>query len=333
MAYQNGTATTSTDLLQQLVTFLVANGWTQDRSQTEGAGWTATLHKSGNYAHLRARVNEAVFVTHQAGTSYGIDLYLGTGYLSANSFNSQTIGSPVASGGVQMVGAAMYLSAGPFTNYYFMTDSAADNVVVVVERTPGLFVHMGWGLSLNKAGAYTGGAYFFGSSSGYFGTVAGPPVNWPGYTTTAVCPGVSVDVGGCPCTYVRADVDSFTSKWISVSNNGTGAQGFTGKTGDSSLLPPTGSPNANIPVYFLGGGSAAEFQFSQTSQQDGRANLLPVLLWVNRDGTSTGFSLLGSLPMVFYSNGVGNGFSNATEYAIGADTYKMFPNFAVLKVV
>jgi hypothetical protein len=76
-----------------------------------------------------------------------------------------------------------------------------------------------------------------------------------------------------------------------------------------------------------------EFQNLQTSAQDGRANLLPVYLWANRDGASTGFSLLGSLPIVFASNGVGNGFSNASEYAIGSDTYKMFPNFAVLKVV
>jgi hypothetical protein len=28
---------------------------------------------------------------------------------------------------------------------------------------------------------------------------------------------------------------------------------------------------------------------------------------------------------------VGNGFSNASEYVLGPTTYKMFPNFAVVK--
>ncbi|MGH9781684.1 MAG: hypothetical protein ACRD33_07665, partial [Candidatus Acidiferrales bacterium] len=65
--------------------------------------------------------------------------------------------------------------------------------------------------------------------------------------------------------------------------------------------------------------------------QDGRANLLPILLWVLRDGTTTGFSPLGTIPNVFVSNGVGNGFSNASDYVIGAKTYRMFSNFAVAK--
>jgi len=62
----------------------------------------------------------------------------------------------------------MQLSAGPFSNYYFSADSTADNIVVVVEKTPGLYVHIGWGLSIQKAGAFTGGPYFFGSSSGFY---------------------------------------------------------------------------------------------------------------------------------------------------------------------
>lgn len=332
MAYLNGSATSSTDLLQQLVTFLVANGWTQDRSASEGSGWTASLHKSGNYAHLRARENEAAFQQHTSGTAYGIDLYLGTGFSSGQPWNNQTTGAPIGSGAAYPVGAGMYLSVGPFTNFYFMTDSSVDNVVVVVERTPGLFVFIGWGLSIQTAGSFTGGPYFFGSSSGFFNNVTAPTLGAIGYLTTSGCPGTATDGEGFPCTYVRADVDSFTGKWISISGNTTASNGYTGKVGSSSVKLAGFTGLSNFPVYALTD-SAPEFQQQQTSVQDSRANLLPVMLWVNRDGTSTGYSLLGTLPLAFASNGVGHGFSNASEYVIGANTYKMFPNFAVQKVV
>jgi hypothetical protein len=36
--------------------------------------------------------------------------------------------------------------------------------------------------------------------------------------------------------------------------------------------------------------------------------------------------------MIFFSNGVGNGFTPKAIYTIGADSYMMFPNFAVLQV-
>jgi hypothetical protein len=329
MAYSNGSATTSTDLVQQLVTFLVANGWTEDMSQAEGFGWRAHLHKSGNYVHLRARENERAFQQNVGDTSYGIDVYLGTGFSSGQPWNNQTTGAPVGSGATYPVGSSAFTSVGPFANYYFMTDSGHDNVVVVVEVTPGFFTFVGWGLSLNKAGSFTGGAYFFGSSSGWRSTT-NPGGSRPGYTTTSLCPGNFQDKFSLPSTFVRADVDSFISKWISIGPAAGPTQGYTGKPGASSLGMESQGPT--IPVYALSSGTS-EFLNVQTSVQDSRANLLPVLLWVNRDGSSTGYSLLGSLPMVFASNGVGNGFSNASEYAIGADTYKMFPNFAVLKVV
>jgi hypothetical protein len=86
-----------------------------------------------------------------------------------------------------------------------------------------------------------------------------------------------------------------------------------------------------IPVYAYSN-AGTEFQFLQTSLQDGRANLLPILLWVLRDGGSTGRSLLGDIPNVFSTNAVGNGFSQASDYPLGGDTYKLFPHFAVKKV-
>lgn len=331
MSYQNGSATDTTDLLQQLVTFLVAAGWTQDMSQAEGSGWRAHLHKSGNYIHLRAAENEAVFQQSFGATAHYLALYMGTGFNSGQPWNNQTTGAPIGSGAAYPVGAAAYTSAGPFSNYYFFTDSGGDNVVVVIEVTPGLFTHCGWG-DIVPAGTITGGAFFFGSASGFFASDNSPSANVPGYSATSPCPGTMGDnVANANTTYVRADVDSFTGLWVSMGTNTSPNEGYTGKPGASSVKATNVTASSTIPSYAQSD-QAQEFQFLQTSSQDARSNLLPVYLWALRDGTSTGFSMLGSLPTVFATNGVGHGFSNASDYMIGSDTYKMFPNFAVLKV-
>lgn len=332
MAYQTGSASSSTDLLQKLITFLVANGWTQDRSAVEGSGWTVTAHLGSNYVNLRACENENTpWQNGFSATHYGIHMYLGTGFNSGNTWNAQA-GGPVGSSS-NPIGVGMHLSAGPFSNYYFFCDPSGDNVMVVCEKTPGLFVHLGWGATFQKAGSYTGGAYFFGSSSGYYTSYGSAGANTPGFTSSSDCPGVTFDqIGGAPC-FVRADVDSFTGKWIGIFGQNSGAnQGDQGKHGESSVHATFGSMQTFFPVFAYSTANY-QFQYEQTSQQDSRANLLPIFLWVNRDGTTTGYSLLGSIPNVFSTNGVGHGFSNADEYVIGSATYKMFPNFAVLKQV
>jgi hypothetical protein len=333
MPYQTGSASSATDLLQKLNTWLVASGWTSDRSASEGSGWTVTAHLGSNFVNLRASENEVPSWASGFGvTHYGISMYLGTGFNSGNNWAGQA-GGPQGNGTTDTIGVGMRLSAGPFSNYYFFADSGGDNVVVVCEKTPGLFVYLGWGSSLKKAGSWTGGAYFFGSCSGFYTSYSFAGANTPGFTDTSDCPGTNLDAIGGGCGFVLADVDSFTGKWIGIYSSTGADQGYTGKTGQSSVLQKNGSISPQTwPVYAYST-TNSNFQYMQTSQQDSRANLLPIFLWVNRDGTTTGFSLLGSIPNSFCTNGVGHGFSNADEYVIGSDTYKMFPNFAVLKQV
>ena len=331
MQYQTGSASSPVDLLQQLVTWLVGIGWTQDRSAVEGSGWTASLHKSGNYAHLRATMYEATpWLVGSAGSTYALNLYLGTGYNGANSWNNQA-GAPLGASS-NPVGVGMRLSAGPFGNYYFFADAAGDNVVIVVQVTPGLYTHLGWGLSLNKAGSWTGGPYFFGSTGGYNTSWTTGSANLAGLTSTTDCPFVGSDPGTTAVGFVRVDVDSFTGKWIAIATAAVNAanRGYQGKQGETSVRGLSVTMANNFPVF---GYNAYGYQFQneQVSAQDGRANLLPILLWALRDATSTGFSLIGSVPNIFVSNAVGNGFSSADEYVLGGTTYKLFPNFAVVK--
>jgi hypothetical protein len=329
MSYQTGTASSPTNLLQTLVTWLVAIGWTQDMSQADGAGWRAHLHKSGNYVNLRSCINESTGIwgggVYQAG--YSLNMYIGTGFNGANAWNAQA-GGPIGSGVAYTVGVAFALPAGAIQNYYFFGDATGDNIVIVVERTPSLYVHMGWGLSLVKAGTWTGGPYFFGTVCGYYAPyTAGPG---PGNTLSSSCPGCDCDYISAPNCYIRIDVDTFTGKWIGVSTTNTAPQGYTGKFAASSVMPAFSySARTSAPRYSDNLGYAPSWQLNQTSNADSRANLLPVHLWAVRD--TGAMSLIGWIPNVFSTNGVGNGFSNASEYVLGPTTYKMFPNFAVVK--
>lgn len=335
MAYQTGTPTSPIDLIQQINTFLAANGWTSDKSVSVGTGWETHLHKGSVYAHLRAAVGEGPWASQADAGGTGLMLYLSDGFDNSADWNLQPTNPPLANGTSNRIGVGMNLSAGPFSNYYFFTDSTNDNFVCILEKTPGLYEYLAWGTSLKKNGTWTGGPYFLGSLSGYYAGYRFFGANTAGATSTSDCPGCLNDSQSCAMAFVRCDSDSFTGKWIPISDVGSGAQGYTGRNGTSSVYGRV-SVSTSVPTYARSGPTGnLGFQWMQTSVLDGRANLLPVLWWVGRDGSSGstgGFSLVGSLPTIFFSNGVGNGFLPASDYVIGPDTYKVFPNFAVLKV-
>jgi hypothetical protein len=337
MAFENSAATNPSDLIQKLNTFLVANGWTSDLSAADGVGWRVHVHKGSTYAHIRAQMNEdGPFQSTHTVLGYSVCLYVGTGFTIGNAWNDQLTGAPTESGsaGARPVGAGMTMQPGAIPNYYFFTD-ANDNVAVVVEHVAGIYSNMGWGPSLTKIGTWTGGAYFFASLDGFYihdtSTSAGNAT-----TETANCPGINASPqAGAACWYVRADVDAFTGLWISGSDTTAANLGYTGKIGSSPILGaanPAGS-HTEFPCYSAFFGGTGDFQSNQTSAIDGRANLLPVVLYAQRDGSGTGFSPLGTIPSVFSASAVGQGFSPASDYVIGSDTYTMFPQFAIAKHV
>lgn len=345
MAFETSSATDGNDLLQKLVTFLVANAWTQDRSAVEGLGWTATLHKGSDYVHFRSARNELEPVKNgPSSVGYSISLYMGTGFSSGAMWNSQLAGSPLQSNDAAAPrAAAMALRNAAIPNYYFFTDVANNNVVVVVEKSSGVYAAMGWGLSLaNKCGAWTGGQYFWGTTSGYFAHDVFSQTNIPGQDATANCPGQCGDnYGGC-ASYVRADVDAFTGLWVSVGPDPMVINpflGYTGKLGSSMVagwnLSSTPLVREQIPGYSQSGllNAPGAFQGNQVSLAGGGANLLPILWWVLRDGSGAGYSPIGDLPLVYATSAVGQGYAPAEDYLIGSDTYTLFPFFAVQKFV
>lgn len=329
MSYENATASGPLDLLDKLVTFLSANGWTTDFAGADSHGnpghtsngARAHLHKGGVYANLRALNNEPSAHPYQASIGYGLGLILGSGFSSITSGVPewyQMPGGPVANGDTVQVGAGLSLPSGT-VNYHFFIDETDDNVVVVIEKSAGIFVHIGWGTSLRTAGSITGGPYFFGSSAIYsFWNNTGLA---EGQSLTARCP-MSGTNQGESIGFVRCDVDAFTSKWLSLSSNATALLGYTGKI-FRGAYPDIAGANNEYPNY-------QNFSDRQVSSLNSMANLLPLHLFAVRD--SAGHSLIGTVPNVFYTNAIGKGFSAGSDYTLGPDDYMLFTNFAVRKV-
>lgn len=337
-AYSAGAATSPTNLLQALVTFLTAQGWTTDASAADGAGWHAHLHKGAVYANFRAAVNESVWAAANINTGYSLNLYLGTGY-AAVAWNLQA-GGPLRNGGSDRVGVGVNLPSGAVVSHKFF-DDGADNIVVVVERAAGVFGYLGFGTSINKRGqTWTGGPYFFGSCAGYRANYAN--TKNPGFDTTAGAPMNAGEVDSTASndpfahTFVRADVDAFTGLWLSGSNPPVGStsatsgqSGYTGKvllspidsqfnvTGNSSVAASTLIPSMDRLYGRL------------TAALNATAALLPIPLYAVRDDANAG--LLGAVDSIYLADAVGQGYAAGDVVTQAGQDYMLFPYFAVYK--
>lgn len=317
MAYLTGTATSPTDLLQQLVAWLNTLGWTTKMSQADTNGWRAHLSKAGTYVNLRANAGTKTglwgFVLGWNDPANGIGLYVGSGFSSGSAWHAQP-GGPIAYGGSYSVGSWMRVpAAGPLAYHFF--EDGAGNILVVSEVTAGVFSHLGWG-ELEKAGAWTGGAYFYGDKAAYnSGTT-------PYDGTTAYCPGAHGSWNGTAAAFVRADVDTWTGKWLSVGNVSYGYEGYTGRQADADQQGRD-IPSDKIPRC------ATDFMARQTSSLNAQANLVPIRWYAKRD--DGGYSLLGRIPAIYASNAAAKGYAVGSTFAIGADSYMVFPNFVALK--
>lgn len=131
MAYQTGTASGTTDLLDKLNAFAVANGWTLNRRDSD----SLSISKGTVYQNLW-----------EDGTQ--IKMRLATGYDSGAAWNAQPGGNPWTQMSREM--------SGSFAQYHFFADG--DYLYIVVEVDPGLFKHLAFGV-INKCAAYDGGEF------------------------------------------------------------------------------------------------------------------------------------------------------------------------------
>jgi len=341
--YATGISSSPQNLLQIVVSFLTTQGWTVDASASEGSGWRAHLHKNGLYVNFRAAMNELIWyraagpVYHERGDGgYGIGLYLGDGYSGASAFYAQS-GGPVRSGDGTTIGVGANLPSGSVAAYHIF-DDGADNIVVVVERHPGIFCHFGFGPAMAAAGQPEDFPYFFGSSSGYQNTDnAGLLVRF-GINVSAVAPmspgdsDYRSDSGSTPLyihssAFVRVDAATFAGRWVGNAMSTSENYGSTGRNmrcalNDNPSMQGACNESEYISYRFLRG------RAHQTAYAG--AILLPLHCFVLTDPAAR-WAPVGYPPSLFWCDAVGHGYSGGEEYLVGGESYIVFPGFAVWK--
>lgn len=335
MAYQTGTATSPTDLLQKIQAFIAANGWTIDAGATDGTGYRLHAHRGAVYVNLRSAINElrdsgGTFTPAYGNNAFtGINIYTGDGYNSANDWRSQS-GGPLGVGTSYNVGNVMPLPAGSIAAYHFFANDSGDHIACVIEKTSGIFTHLGWGNSIEKCGTYTNGEYFFGAVDIYYYYIQS--LAYPGITQSAATPGTHphyVNDYSMYCrAYIHATVDGID--WVGLGDTSDTRGGATGRLGYCSATKYTGG-SVLIPSY----NTVHDRAYSSLSNQ---AIMLPVQFGAAR--STGGYSMLGTLPHIYQTNACQRGLAAGSEYLWGTDTYMIFPGpengpdgYAIRKVV
>jgi len=155
MAYQTGSASDATDLMNKLQTFAAANGFTVDYYN----GTTRFLSIS--------RSTDLLWCSFYWDNVNTIAMYQALGYaggyaetpwlqVSDSGNGSSTPGSTIEAGRhVSNIGA------GPFVAYHFFAYTDPYAIHVVLEFVSGLYRHFAFG-QLNKTGTWVGGAFVTG---------------------------------------------------------------------------------------------------------------------------------------------------------------------------
>lgn len=307
MAYETGTWLTPSDGLDKIRVFLLAQGWTVDAFTVEAPGKRLHMHKGAFYLNMKSADSAVsnIWPNTYSGNGIQIGFNVGTGYTPANAWRDQP--GVVATAAGLSIGGAIQLPAGAVTSYRFDYDDSYKSLVIYVQTQPGVWRWGGFGESLLKAGAWTGGAWIAASSNYY--TVA--YATGAGHTNAASAYPFGANSDSViymnPLVFVRADVDAYTGKWVSCSPTDS-----TGKAGDTCLRG--GAPvGANTPSF-------TTLLDRARNSMNSLSVLLPVQVFAVRD--AGGVSLLGTLPNVFVTNI--SGMVPGQSYQQGVDWFTPF---------
>ena len=166
MAYETGTATGATDLLDKLRLFAIAQGWTVNRWVAWTSGNELCLQKGTAYFNLRSCQNGSLLVNGSPqANKYGITLNGSDGYAGGSAWDRQP-GYPLrpsGSAGSDQHHAFLPLvtNFGPFPSYHlFAPDSKT--IYLELEVVTGVFQRLGFGsLDLYNAGTPGGGRFYY----------------------------------------------------------------------------------------------------------------------------------------------------------------------------
>jgi hypothetical protein len=302
MAYDTGSASTPTQVLDALRVFAVANGWTQNRWQASGSGYELCLSKGSLYANLRSIVNETVGFYALSRT--GIVLNGSAGFDSGQAWNNQPGKCANTSNAALLCGAIEFTSS---NTYHLFSASSPDLIMLVVEISPGTFTWIHFG-NVIKCGSWNGGMIFGGRVWGD-ASVSGGVIY-----SDSVSPASGFGGDGRSSSYIHAEVDGSLA-WRNITGNtGPSPTGYKGY-GNFSEIQSIGAAHL---------GFAGEWTVATPNQLNGITPMIPAYVFAARPSNYR--SPLGYIPHICYMR-IDN-YAPGETFSLGSEQWMAFPTIS-----
>jgi hypothetical protein len=282
MAYETGTATSIDDLLDKLVTFCEANGWTRDDKSSEGTGHRWHAHRGSVYANFRSFIVETLNseVKFRGASTTGIAFNIGTGYNGATAWYKQ-VGTPKNAASSWLT-SGISAATGAITAYHFFAQNSGDQIYVVLEVSSGSYRYFGFGSAITY-GTLTGGTLQFASGCGVRATSEiGIGFYQPAYSGFGE-PSSSFYANAM----MTVDVDAETGWHCSVGQS-------------QASMPTQSTPRLLVDKHHI---STIAGVLGWPNTLNGVAVLEPVIPMVFRDttnGLTSPITPIGEIPNIFY---------------------------------
>jgi hypothetical protein len=316
MAYSTGSATSQADLMSQLATFAVAQGWTQDILSTTNR-WLA-LNNGSVYVQFRWDLTNAIAVFQSLG-------FTGTGTAPGNQTGDSGVGAVDASAPYDAAITTqrrVQVGNGPYVSHHFFTDGTTKYIHCVLEYSSGLYRHFGFG-TIDKKGTWTGGEYAYGHRWAVGANSDNPRVGGTGTANSGQ--NVMFDSLGGAGTSTDANEAGCTMHMEGITGQPAGSKWGMFLAQSTTL----GNDTAGNARFRLSGGGRGgvylhDFGFFRASLLNGYVPLNPIpIWWINTTPSPQAAMLLGFVADIRMCN-IGN-INPAQEFTVGADTWKVFP--------
>jgi len=321
MAYETGSATDHTDLMSKLNTFAAANGFT-------------TEYHNGTNRHLSlSRSANNIYVSFHWDNVNTIAMYQALGYSGGSAetpwlqANDSGNGSSDLPTNIDRGRQVSRTGAGPFTAYHFFAHTSPYVIYIVLEFSPGLYRHFGFGY-INKTGTWTGGAWCAGHLWHWGGSSPFNVYDTPDSTAHTVLMdnllyqeqtyyGTNNNDAGGTLHVEGLFLQDSASKW---------GHAVSRLLSDSEVrLDRAGNPRVRIGGGCRGGPALAQFGRFLPDLANGFIPIIPMELFYY-DGRGTGdhgWYLLGVMPHVGHIHL--HGIDAAQALTVGSDTWMAFP--------
>ena len=317
MAYETGSASDQTDLMNKLQVFAAANGFVVE-------------HYSGASRLLYiSRAADSLYVGFYWDGTNNIAVYQALGFSAGSVASPWTM--PDDSGNGHSVLAQIYrgrnvnnIANGPFPTYHFFAYTNPYSIHVVLEFSAGIYRHFGFG-KLDKVGTWTGGAWVAGH-------------HWNGQRNGAALGSPNSGVHSILLDGVQNTISSYYD-YSYYCNATMHAEGLplqaanskwtvSGSPGLSSYLgnDRAGNSRGRIIGGCRGGIALSQFGWLVPNLANGFVPLIPMeVFYIDgvADSSSRGWYHLGRLHNVYHLHM--HGIDPAQEISYGGSTYCVFP--------